>query len=82
MKNLREGNVAQQHFEAEDDGKREHLLRNLPIEFKKAASSNPSRAVGQPLGNPQSCRLRLGWVPERGAGRSHGEIRRNCGSQT
>jgi hypothetical protein len=32
--NLRERDVAQQHFEAEDDGKRKHLLRYLPVEFE------------------------------------------------
>lgn len=39
---LRKGDVAKEHFEAEDDGEREHLLCNLPVKFEEASSSNSS----------------------------------------
>lgn len=68
---LRKGVVAEEDLDNKDDGKREHLFRNLQVEFKKAAACNAPGAVGEParkggysrLPAPSICSsLGRGWL--------------------
>jgi hypothetical protein len=78
---LREGEVAEDHFEAKDNGQRKHLLSHMPVELKQAASSNSPGTISHPADEPQYVGLLLGRQSECSARRRNRVARSNGSTQ-